>query len=77
MTSTTYSPSIDQGARLQFEDTFYKLAQQSKSKLVTDRAIRMLDPRGKTHNVGRMGRIELVEVNTRNPDKQYADCLFE
>lgn len=77
MTSGTYSPSIDQGARIQFEDTFYQLAQQTKSVLVGNRAIKMLDPKGKTHNFARLGRLELVEVSGRNPDKQYVDYALD
>lgn len=77
MTSSTYSPSIDQGAKLQFQDTFYELAQQTKSKLVADRAIKMLSPEGKTNNMARIGRLELVEVAGRNPDKQYVDYALD
>ena len=77
MTSSTYSPSIDQGAKLQFQDTFYELAQQTKSKLVADKAIKMLSPTGKTNNMARIGRLELVEVEGRNPDKQYVDYALD
>lgn len=77
MTSSTYSPSIDQAAKLQFQDTYYELAQQTKSKLVADRAIKMLSPDGKTNNFGRIGRIELMEVDGRNPDKQYTDYALD
>lgn len=73
MTSTTISPSIDQAALLNFQDSFYQLAQQTKSKLVSSKAISFLPSKGKTNNFARIGRVELTEVNTRNPDKQYGD----
>lgn len=71
--SYTISPSIDQGAALNFRDSFYALAQQTKSKLVASKAIMYLPSKGKTNNLARIGRLELVEVNQRNPDKVYAD----
>ena len=77
MTSMTTNPSIDQGARLNFQDSFYKLAQQTKSKLAMGRAIKFASSGGKTTNQARMGRIELTEVNTRNPDKQYGDYSLD
>jgi hypothetical protein len=73
MTSVTQSPSIDQGARLNFIDSFHELAQQTQSKLVASNAIKFLPSKGKTNNMARIGRIELTEVDTRNPDKQYGD----
>ena len=73
MTSLTVSPSIDQGALLNFQDSFYALAQQTQSKLVASKAIRFAASKGKTTNQARIGRLELIEVSTRNPDKQYSD----
>jgi len=73
MSSVTISPSIDQAALLNFQDSFYELAQQTNSKLVASGAIKFLPSKGKTNNMARIGRLELVEVNTRNPDKQYGD----
>lgn len=75
--STTISPSIDQAALLNFQDSFYALAQQTKSKLVSTRAINFLPSKGKTNNMARIGRIELDEVNSRNPDKQYGDYALD
>lgn len=75
--SFTTSPSIDQGARLNFLDSFFALAQQTKSKLVATRAIRYLPSKGKTSNFARIGRIELDEVNLRNPDKQFGDYALD
>lgn len=75
--SYTTSPSIDQAARLNFQDSFFALAQQTKSKLVATKAIRFLPGKGKTSNFARIGRIELDEVNTRNPDKQYGDYALD
>lgn len=75
--SSTINPSIDQAALLVFQDSFHELAQQTKSKLVSTRAIKFLPSKGKTHNMARIGRIELTEVNTRNPDKQYGDYSLD
>ena len=73
MSSLTVSPSIDQAALQNFQDSFHELAQQTKSRLVASRAIKFMPSKGKTNNMARMGRVELTEVNTRNPDKQYGD----
>lgn len=75
--SSTIAPSIDQGALLNFQDSFYELAQQTDSKLVKTNAIMMLDPKGKTNNMARIGRLELDEVNSRNPNKQYGDYALD
>ncbi len=75
--SLTTSPSIDQAALLNFQDSFFALAQQTKSKLVATRAINFLPSKGKTNNMARIGRIELDEVNSRNPDKQYGDYALD
>lgn len=75
--SFTNSPSIDQAARLNFQDSFFALAQQTKSKLVLTKAIRFLPSKGKTNNFARIGRLELDEVNARNPDKQYGDYALD
>lgn len=77
MPSNTYNPSIDQAARLNFQDSFYELAQQTKSKLVATGAIKFLPSGGKTHNMARIGRLELAEVATRNPDKAYGDYALD
>ncbi len=73
MSSLTISPSIDQAALQNFMDSFHELAQQTKSRLVATRAIKFMASKGKTNNMARIGRLELIEVNTRNPDKQYGD----
>lgn len=75
--SFAISPSIDQGAALNFQDSFYTLAQQSKSKLVNTGVINYLPAKGKTNNVARLGRVELEEVNQRNPDKAYGDYALD
>lgn len=77
MSSDTINPSIDQGAKLNFIDSFYALAQQTKSRLVSTGAIKWLPSKGKTNNMARIGRVELAEVNTRNPDKQYGDYALD
>jgi hypothetical protein len=73
MTSLTISPDIDQAAKLVFMDSFHKLAQQTNSHLAASNVIKFMPSSGKTTNMARMGRLELTEVNTRNPDKQYGD----
>lgn len=77
MPSYTSSPSIDQAARLNFQDSFHELAQQTKSVLVGTGAIKFLNPKGKTNNMARIGRVELAEVDTRNPDKEYGDYALD
>ena len=73
MVSLTQSPSIDQAALLQLDDNFHELAQQTKSRLVNSGVIKHVASDGKTHEMARIGRIELTEVSTRNPDKSYGD----
>ncbi len=73
MSSLTISPSIDQAALQNFQDSFHELAQQTKSYLAASGVIKFVSSKGKTNNMARMGRLELTEVNTRNPDKQYGD----
>lgn len=77
MTSNTYSPSIDQGAKLNFMESFHELAQQTKSKLVNSGAVQFLPSNGKTNNMARIGRLELTEVSTRNPDKVMGDYALD
>lgn len=77
MSSNTYQPSIDQGAKLNFIESFHELAQQTKSRLTMTNAIKWAPAQGKTNNLARMGRLELVEVQTRNPDKQYGDYAID
>ena len=69
MPSQTYNPSIDQGAKLNFVESYHELAQQTTSRLTATGAIKWAPAQGKTNNLARIGRIELAEVNTRNPDK--------
>lgn len=73
MTSTTYLPEIDQAALNTFNENFYLLQQQTKSKLISGGIAKFGSPEGKTSNMGRMGRTELVEVFGRNPLKQFAE----
>lgn len=75
--SNTTSPSISQAAKLIFQNNFYKLAQQTKSRLVAAKAINFLPTGGKTNEMARMGRLELVEVTTRNPGKQFSDYAVD
>ena len=77
MASLTINPSIDQAAKLMFRDNFHALAQQTKSKLVNSGVATFLPSEGKTHNYPRIGRLELAEVATRNPDKQYGDYALD
>ena len=77
MTSLTISPSIDQAALQNFQDSFHHLAQQTKSELVASSVLTFLSSRGKTNNYSRIGRLELSEVNSRNPDKQFGDYAVD
>jgi len=77
MPSFTISPSIDQGALLQFRDNFMELAQQTKSRIGGSNCVMYLPSQGKTQQLARIGRLELTEVNTRNPNKQFGDYALD
>jgi len=77
MPSSTISPSLDQGQLQNFNDSFFQLAQQEKSRLESSAAVVYLPSKGKVNNMARIGRLELVEVNTRNPDKQFSDYALD
>lgn len=77
MPSNAINPSIDQGAKLNFMDSYHELAQQTTSRLTGTGVIKWAPSQGKTVNQARIGRIELSEVNTRNPDKQYGDYALD
>ena len=74
---STYNPSIDQGALQQFRDNFLELAQQTKSALGSSKAVMHLPSKGKTNNLGRIGKVELTEVEGRNPNKSYGDYSID
>jgi hypothetical protein len=73
MTSTTISPSIDQGQLQKYRDTFYSLMEQTKSRLVGAGVAMFMTSEGKSHNFARIGGLELDQVDGRNPDKQFED----
>lgn len=73
MTSTAINPSIDQNALLMFQNNFLTLQQQTESRLSGARAIKHYSSMGKAINQARFGKLELVKVNDRNPDKQITD----
>jgi len=77
MTSNTISPSLDQGQLQNFNDSYFELAQQTQSELESSGAVVHLPSKGKTNHMARIGRLELIEVNTRNPDKQFADYALD
>ena len=77
MTSATISPSIDQAALQNFKDSYLELAQQKTTKLGASSAVTYLSSNGKTNNMARIGRIDLDEVATRNPDKQFGDYAVD
>lgn len=77
MPSNTYNPSIDQAALQNFQDSFYELAQQTKSRLVAAGVAKFLPSKGKTNNMARIGRLDLSKVATRNPDKAYGDYALD
>lgn len=69
--SISGTDAITQGELLKFKDDFYHLVQQKTTKLGGANACMYLPSEGKTQNIARMGRIELVEVAGRNPNKQF------
>lgn len=69
--SISGTDAITQAELLKFKDDFYHLVQQKSTKLGSSPACMYLPSEGKTQNIARMGRIELVEVTGRNPEKQY------
>lgn len=77
MPSAAINPSIDQGAKLNFMNSYYELAQQTNSRLTATNAIKWAPSSGKTTNQARIGRIELNQVDSRNPDKQYGDYALD
>ncbi len=77
MSSDTHAPTIGQGAKQAFKENFYKLASQEQSMLESSPIV-MHDPMGaKASNTARIGRLELAEVDGRNPDKQYGDYALD
>ena len=77
MPSFTIDPSIDQASLLQFQENYWELAQQKNTRLGGSRAVIYLPSRGKTNNMARIGRLELTEVDGRNPNKQYGDYALD
>ncbi len=71
------SLTIDSGAKLTFQNNFYKLAAETNSVLAKSSACVYIPAMGKTHNIGRIGSTELVKVAGRNPLKQYADYFLD
>lgn len=64
---------IDQAAATQFERNFMTLVQQRQSLLEASGVVRFLPTDGKWNTLPRIGKLELVEVDGRNPLKQYTD----
>lgn len=58
---------IDQAALTQFERNFMMLAQQKQSRLEASGVVKYLATDGKYNTLPRMGKIELVKVDGRNP----------
>lgn len=68
-----YSPSLDQGQKQLFQDNFLSAVQQKQSMLESAGVLVYLPSEGKTNNMARIGKIELTEVSTRNPEHQWGD----
>ena len=68
---------IDSAALIQFEKTFLQLAQQERSRLESSGVVYYMPSDGKWNTLPRMGKVELVEVEGRNPRKQYADYSLD
>lgn len=77
MSSNTYSPSTEQGLKQTFENNFYLLSQQDRSLLGMSPAVKYITADGNKHNIGRVGKTELVEANTRNPLKEPIDLSID
>lgn len=73
MPSNVITPDLSEVQKQTFENTFYMLSQQKENPFMSSEALVYVSNMGKAHNLGRIGRTELVEVNVRNPLKQYAD----
>lgn len=73
MSSNVITPDLSEVQKQTFENTFYMLSQQKENPFLSSEALIYVSDKGKAHNLGRIGRTELVEVNVRNPLKQYAD----
>jgi len=70
---TSLSTGIDQGIQLNFEKAYLKLAQQKDSLFSGCGAMFYVPSQGYAHNIARMGRAELTEVLTRNPNLVIED----
>ncbi len=75
--SENLNQGLDATQKQLFEDTLFGMAQQSESKFVTSGAITFVASDGRTNNMGRIGKIELVEVTGRNPKKQKIDYAVD
>lgn len=69
--------SSDQAIQLLFQNNFYPLMQQTKSKLVNSGVAFYLPTNGYSVNQSRIGRTELTEVTGRNPNKVYKDLALD
>jgi len=49
------SLTIDQGAKLTFQNNFYRIAAETNSALAKSAACVYIPAMGKTHNMGRIG----------------------
>lgn len=77
MTSAAISPNYDQANLQVFQASFHQLAQQERSLLEGSGVVSYMPSKGKTSHLPRIGRVELIEVPGRNPDKQYADYAVD
>lgn len=77
MTSTTYNPSYDQSKKINQQAFYTTLTQQVNSLLSATGVIEFVPTDGSAYNVPRLARADLVEVATRNPDKQYAEFMID
>lgn len=56
-----------------FNRSLYAMSQQAESRLADKGVITFVPGEGAKTNMGRIGKIELVEANGRNPLKKYID----
>jgi hypothetical protein len=75
--SNTINPSLSQGQLLEFNKMFHSLSQQRTSKLSNAGVINFLPIGGKEMNYGRIGSLDLVKTNERNPDHQFSEYSLD
>lgn len=71
------SGGLDEAALTQFQKNFMTLCQQKQSKLEGSGVVRYMPTDGKYNTLPRIGKLDLTEVTTRNPEKKYSDYSLD